>query len=311
MALRLALDRPGKVFGVIASGAFHAAGKDLPAGTRLAVFLACGEEDFNYFELLQARRDLERRGLEVWWETHAGGHRWPPPDVAARGLGALAIHAGRARRAPADPALEARWAEGCLAAARARLPAGRPLQARRTLEALAKFLPEQPAAVLARDEARALGRDPACAAESTAEADAEGDARRAASARGSAAYPVLLKAFAREASKARGLEARYRAMVLRNEAFTTEDLAREAWRQGSYKQSARLFEALAEVLPDRPRPAYFAACAWAQAGEAEQGMAWLRRALDRGFKEAAALREDPALDPLRGRADFRDLLRDP
>lgn len=310
MALRLALDRPGQVLGVLSFGAFRALGRELPFGQRLHVFLACGDEDFNYLELREARRDLEARGQKAWWDVHPGGHRWPPPEVAARGLGFMAILAARSRPSGADRGLEARWAEGCLAEARERQAGGARLAARRSLEALARLLPDQPAAQAARGEARALARDPACGAEAEAEETADAEARRVMAARTSGTYPALLRGLAAEARAAHGLEARYKAMLLRNEGFVLEDLARANWARQDYKRSALEFETLADLAPERPGPAYFAACAFAQAGDGTRGLAWLRRALERGFRDLGALREDPALDPLRGRPEFQDLLRE-
>src|SRR5262249_42045417 len=43
-------------------------------------------------------------------------------------------------------------------------------------------------------------------------------------------------------------------------------------------------------------------------GYAGRSMALLRQAVDRGFKDAARLRQNPALAPLRAREEFRQLL---
>ena len=45
-------------------------------------------------------------------------------------------------------------------------------------------------------------------------------------------------------------------------------------------------------------------------GYADQALAQLRQAVARGYKDAAHMKQDPALEPLRAREEFRRLLAD-
>jgi hypothetical protein len=45
-------------------------------------------------------------------------------------------------------------------------------------------------------------------------------------------------------------------------------------------------------------------------GCADRAMAVLRQAVARGYKDAAQMKNEPVLQPLRGRADFKKLLRE-
>jgi eukaryotic-like serine/threonine-protein kinase len=58
-----------------------------------------------------------------------------------------------------------------------------------------------------------------------------------------------------------------------------------------------------------PRPGSGLSAAEGQA-EANQAMTWLRTAVDRGFRQLAAMRAAPELNPLRSRPDFQLLLMD-
>jgi Zn-dependent protease len=58
-----------------------------------------------------------------------------------------------------------------------------------------------------------------------------------------------------------------------------------------------------------PYHAYDAACHLARLDRLDEAMEWLRRAIDAGLDCAAMLEAEPALEPLRARADFLDLAR--
>ena len=42
--------------------------------------------------------------------------------------------------------------------------------------------------------------------------------------------------------------------------------------------------------------------------DADRAMQWLHKAVQAGYKDAAHMKKDPDLDPLRGREDFKKLL---
>ena len=44
--------------------------------------------------------------------------------------------------------------------------------------------------------------------------------------------------------------------------------------------------------------------------EADRAVAWLKQAIAAGYKNAAHIKKDPDLDPLRSREDFKKLLRE-
>jgi eukaryotic-like serine/threonine-protein kinase len=106
------------------------------------------------------------------------------------------------------------------------------------------------------------------------------------------------------------------------------NLAKALGRLGEHVELARVAEKLSEVFPENPAGWYEAAGALAlcvsltakdatqtpgQRDElakayADRAIRMLRTAVQKGFKDAGHLKQNPDLDPLRSRADFKELL---
>jgi hypothetical protein len=67
-------------------------------------------------------------------------------------------------------------------------------------------------------------------------------------------------------------------------------------------------EVAAEVAPDSPQLFYELAVAHALNADKKRSLAALRKAFELGFKDAAALEREPALEPLRGEAEYKRLV---
>jgi eukaryotic-like serine/threonine-protein kinase len=107
-------------------------------------------------------------------------------------------------------------------------------------------------------------------------------------------------------------------------------LAEVEWRMGHHARSVEVTLLRQQLWPDDPRELYNSARELADASRAvgkgsaaltpeeEQArrrylglvMSALRRAVDRGFRDARRMRDDPSLRPVRGREDFQALLRE-
>jgi serine/threonine-protein kinase len=142
------------------------------------------------------------------------------------------------------------------------------------------------------------------------------------------ARPLLEEAMphSREALKASPRDPLFRA-VFRE---IVRDLAEVHLGQGEHAEASASADQLAEAAVDLAKDRYKAACVLAGcvplaakdaklpearrqelAKEyADRAVAALRQAVADGYKDAAQLRKDPALDPLRGRDDFKKLLAD-
>jgi hypothetical protein len=76
---------------------------------------------------------------------------------------------------------------------------------------------------------------------------------------------------------------------------------------GAYEEAAAVAQ-LAFIQLRIPHHAYDAACSLVQLGRADEAVEWLERAVAAGLDCEDALRTDPALEVLRGRRDFCDLV---
>jgi Zn-dependent protease len=73
-----------------------------------------------------------------------------------------------------------------------------------------------------------------------------------------------------------------------------------------FRESARVGDLLFARDP-APLVAYNVACSWAVAGDTEQALAWLDRAVDKGFRDSALLDQDNNFDSIRDTDGFRAL----
>ncbi len=78
-------------------------------------------------------------------------------------------------------------------------------------------------------------------------------------------------------------------------------------QRGDYKVAAALFELACRADPKNPLPAYNAACAYSRLNQRKESLAMLKRALDAGFKDRKAFREDPDLANVRKDPGFAAL----
>jgi hypothetical protein len=67
-------------------------------------------------------------------------------------------------------------------------------------------------------------------------------------------------------------------------------------------------EVASEVAPDSPQIFYELAVAYALNSDRKRAVAALRTAFEKGFKDAAALEKEPALDSLRGEAEYKRIV---
>jgi tetratricopeptide (TPR) repeat protein len=81
-------------------------------------------------------------------------------------------------------------------------------------------------------------------------------------------------------------------------------------RTGDLEEARREIAWALKVEPEREDIAYLATAAYAQLGENDRALRWLRTAVDRGHQELWWARVDPDLDPLRGDPRFDRIMSD-
>ena len=123
-ACTLAFAAPGTLAGIIGAGAGFPFDRPPSKDTPFLFYGTVGDEDFNYYELLDLDKQLTALGLPHHVEVFEGTHDWPPAEGAARALGWMELQAMRAGTRPKRPELiESLWKEETRRAGNAR-PAG-------------------------------------------------------------------------------------------------------------------------------------------------------------------------------------------
>ena len=135
-AIRLALIAPGSITGIFGAGAGFPFERPPSQGDPFDFFGTVGDRDFNYYEMLDLEKKLIALSLPYRIEHFRGLHDWPPPELAARGIGWLELRAmQRGLRARDAGLIDALWT-GDLEQARQEEAAGRVTDAFRTWSAM-------------------------------------------------------------------------------------------------------------------------------------------------------------------------------
>ena len=86
-------------------------------------------------------------------------------------------------------------------------------------------------------------------------------------------------------------------------------LGNSLYDESRYREAVAAFErALQLRVANAPEGAWNVARGYARLGNRKQALRWLSHARDMGFRDAGALRGDPAMDPFRGDPEFRKLI---
>jgi hypothetical protein len=316
----------------------------LPGELRFTWIGIAGDADFNYEWTRTLVDYLVTRGVVARFTTFAGGHGWPPEELAGRALDWLDLASMRTGRKPPDAAfVEAAYEQG-LARARelaehsrvddaaeenaalARELAGlRPVDA---LAAEARRLAASPEAVKSRQQRRALAEHERA---ESGELSAlrrkleEGTAQRPVAGAGLSALSRALEdleaarddlhrrldRLAREMASATDPASRVLAQRLLD-GFWVETLY-AGWDQRGAKRfdAAQVdFDLCARVRPTNAAPVYELARIHAASGDRKKAFADLRRAMALGFADLARLSGDPEWAALKDRPEYRAAVED-
>jgi len=301
----------GLVRGAVACSAAFSGG-ETPRQVPFVLFGTAGTDDFNCPEMRRTDRDLDARGTPHRVVFFAGGHGWPPPELAMEAVGWLELQAMRAGKRPKDEVFIHTLFESRRAATAALPPAG----AWREYQSLAAdFSGLVDTADVARRAAALAGSREIRAAEKQERQleqrqldlndELYADARDGRLARlREAAAGLRRQAAAPEDSPDRRLARR----VLEGMGITSAEQARQLLAQHEYGDAAMNLELAAILHPDRPRTHYELARARALNGERAAALAALQAAVTAGFKDAAQAEQEAAFARLRPEPSFQQLL---
>lgn len=293
----------------------------------LAVFIATGIHDFNYWPSHKIASTLDNLGRTNRLETFSGGHAWPPAAMIEGGLAWLELQAMKKGLRPRD--------EGWIAAQfRERLGQARAIEQKGNgPEAYEAYLAvvvdfrglcsitaaETAAARLHRPEEIEKYRRELKSAEkkelqrfALTNAALQGYQNNAdINERRRQLERIGIPALRREAEKgsdtASGQSARRLLGYLSAWAVPTAD---RAYRRGEMKTAADFYELAVLIRPESGHTWYNLACVRARLGEKKAALVALEKAVGNGMRDRATIENDSDLEKLRAEAGYRRLLED-
>ncbi|MBV9923613.1 MAG: hypothetical protein JOZ96_01130 [Acidobacteria bacterium] len=312
--------------GVIAAGAGYPPNVQPAAPVTFALFGAAGVDDFNFPEMKTLDATFARLGATHRFESFEGGHAWPTPPVAAAAVEWLELQALKSGLRQKDEAfMSGAWARR-LAEARRLEEASNPYAAYRAYESLAADFRGL------RDVSEAEGKFAALGASKEVKAALKDEAEQLSRQQQlvSELFELVEKRRGEFESRVQAAsDFRYRVESLRAKAQAEADSGeRRVARRTLNQVSAHFYETAGELRQRRARPAevvaalevaseiaskspqlfYELAVAHAQNSDRKSALAALRKAFELGFKDAAAVEKEPALESLRGDAEYKRLV---
>ena len=312
--------------GVIASGAGYPPNFKPAAPVTFALFGTAGVDDFNFPEMKALEAELSRLGASHRFESFDGGHAWPTPELAAAAVEWMELQAIKSGLRPSDAAFAASVWERRLGAARSLEEGSKLYAAFRAYESLAADFrgsrdtaeAERKVAVLGaskevkaalKDEAEQLSRQQTLVSQlfelaERRRGEFDGRVQAAADFRG-LVEGLRVKAKAEADSGERRVARRSLNQVMAHFYETAAGLRQQRARPS---EVVAALEIASDVAPRSPQIFYELAVAYASNADKKRALATLRKAFELGFKDAAALESEPALEALRGDAEYKRLV---
>lgn len=332
VATRVAILCKGCVAGVIACGAGFP--PDMQPGqasmeTRFVYYAALGIDDYNFPELKQLDETLDSLAIPHLVKTFNGAHQWPPAAACTEAIEWMEVQAIKSNRRGKDETLIAALFDKRMARAEAYERAGSPYDAFLDYSAIAAEFGTLKDTTAAQREAARLKESKEVARAVKDEKEQLKKQREFAAQIKNAGIRYF------EASSQKDLQGRTIALGeirmivagLQKRADAAQDsgerrIARRALRQmlAELFESAEFLyynqpelavvnlEVASEVSPNNPSPLYALARAYSRKGEKKQAIDALRRAIEKGFKDAARIENEKDLDSLRQEAGYKKLL---
>ena len=315
---------PGQIAGVIAHGAGYA-GNRTAAKDNLPYFFAIGDEDFNWPEVMNIRREREEQGSPYRVRVFSGRHQWAPASVMEEAIQYVNLKAMQTGTLAPDAATIDRVFQTIKAEAEdadAKKDAITQLSAYRALVSDFAGLRDtkDPAARLA-----ALQQSPALKAALKTEREQISEQRRIeneispnidAVANNAAADTPALRVEVRQQMGALSDQAKRSKnetkRLISSRAFSGVFV--QTMEQGQQELSLRHFEKaeayfdLMRQVSDDPWPALMLAETHAVWGNRKLAIKDLQEAVRRGIKDRAILESDPQLQGLKSEPEYQKLL---
>jgi dienelactone hydrolase len=311
----------GLFSGVVACAAGLPGGQP-PGRVPFFFFGAAGVDDFNYPELLKLDGDLEKLGAVKRIVTFQGGHEWAPKAVCTQAIEWLELQSMKTGLRPKDEALIRALFGKAVASVRA--AAGdavltyhldKDLAADfRGLEDVSEYAREAEALASSKQVKAYLRDVERQRSDQTREMGklySLWKQRQDAFDEGLGQIPFAhsLSLLKKEAEAPKDSSRRRVARrVLQGLYVDSYQRSQSDLERNNYADAADLLGLAAAIRPDSPTIHYNLATVCAKAGNKRQALEALKQAIQKGFKDARKIREDPAFEPLRNDPGMKKLL---
>jgi len=311
--------KPGTIAGIVAVGAGYPG--DRPRkGDPFLFYGAVGNTDFNFDEVMQLEPALAAAAVTHHVEVFDGAHQWPPEAPAIAVFDWLELQAMKAGSRPRDEALvEAVWKDvsGRATAAQA---SGDLIQAHRIWTAAAADFEGLRDVAPAAGKAAALAADPEFKRQTrerqSRARQVEGYLARAAILLAEPDAPGVIEALhipelqktvqsGASADERQSAKRVLNKLAVQTGFYVPQRLAeRKEWD----RMAASLTIAIA-INPDNADLYFQRATAHARKGDRKRAIADLGLAVQKGYKDAAALGAEAAFNAIRQEPGYQDILK--
>jgi tetratricopeptide (TPR) repeat protein len=295
-----------------------------PQSVPYLFFGAVGVDDFNFPELRQLDTELDRLGATKKIVAFDGGHGWPPSSVCTRAIEWLELQLMRIGKHPRDKEMVERLFEKEAASIRAAEAGGNVGEAYLLAKALAKDFAGFQNVSAFESKAAQLGASRQVKKYLQDEKDQQAVQYRreeelfarwekryedADPDRASQSFASMLLELKRQSEAASDSSQRRIARRVLNGCYVSAyEESRSLFEQGSYRSSAHMLEMAVSIFPDRPQVLYALSSTYAKARDRKKALDALKRASDRGFRDATAVEADNAFEFLRDDPALKKIL---
>jgi predicted esterase len=326
VAIAVALSFGDGVAGVVACGGGFPPSATPSKAATFALFATAGTEDFNYNEMRGLTRTFDRLGLANRFATFEGGHDWLPPALADEAIAWLELQAMKTNRRARDEAFITEFLNQNVSRARAAEAAGKSYEAYlrfadiasdfKGLREVAEFekriaelkdSKEIKQAIKQEDEQEREQQMRARELYAFKEAIRNNDERPLAYADLQKNLAALKKQSDAPPSSSVRLAAR--RVINQFFAYLSEE-ADALSRRKQYTAAAANLALMTLIAPNNPYVLYNLACVHALNRDRSRALDALKRAIEKGFKDVAALERDKDLEALRDDPAYKQIVEE-
>lgn len=312
------------VTGVLVCGAGFPAEIKPSAATRFQVFGAAGTDDFNFFEIKQLGETLTKAGVTNRTEIFSGRHEWLPSLLATEAVEWFTLQAIKLRtHAPDTSFVDQLW-QRKIEQAKAAETAARLYEAYQFYAALAETfkglrdvseVEKRTGELLATREVKQAINSELKEIGKQQELNRQINdfifqrERNPEDFETSSRLKALLSQLHKSAADEKDSSERRLARRLTESLFVVfSEQGRELQSEKRYDEAIRKLKLAAEILPDRAGVLVTLAAAYSLQGDKKKALQSLKTAIEKGYKDQAAIINNRAFDSIRNEALYLQLI---